>query len=86
MWLQSLSQRRSTRTIELHHKVVPSQLHLVQSLLRVLGDKDFYFEVNNDMYIIQVYEPKDTLSEITHHSKSEVDRPLETTAIKSIEA
>ena len=72
MWLQSLSQRPSIKTLELHHRVVPSPLHLVQALLRTLGDKDFYFEVNNDMYIVQVYEPQDTYIEATQHSKPEV--------------
>lgn len=73
MWQESPSQGQPSKTIEVHHKHVKSQWHLVQSLKRVLGDQDFYFEMRNDMYIIQVYQSKDTKCEPTQYSQSAID-------------
>ncbi|KAK7949227.1 uncharacterized protein PG986_010113 [Apiospora aurea] len=77
MWQQSLIQGRPARVIEIHHKLVKSQWHLVQSLQRVLGDQDFYFEMRNDMYIVQVYEPKVAEDGASQHSNSVLDDQLE---------
>lgn len=84
MWQQSCSQGQPLKTIEVHHKHVKSQWHLVQSLKRVLGDKDFYFEMRNDMYIIQVFQPKDMMQyEPAQCSKSAIDDGVETSDAES---
>ncbi|KAK7920091.1 hypothetical protein PG985_008113 [Apiospora marii] len=79
MWQQDCSQGQPSKTIEVHHKHVKSQWHLVQSLKRVLGEKDFYFEMRNDMYIIQVFQPKHMIQcEPAPCSKSAIDDGVET--------
>lgn len=83
MWQQSCSQGQPCKIIEVHHKHVKSQWHLVQSLKRVLGDQDFYFEMRNDMYIIQVYQSKDVKCESTQYSKPAIDDGVENTDAKA---
>ncbi|KAK6826177.1 hypothetical protein PG987_013671 [Apiospora arundinis] len=59
MW-QPAIEGRSRRVIRIHHKLVKSRQQLTQALKKRMREgEDFYFEMRNDFYIIQVYGPKD---------------------------
>ncbi|KAK8863432.1 hypothetical protein PGQ11_009667 [Apiospora arundinis] len=54
MW-QPAIEGRSRRVIRIHHKLVKSRQQLTQALKKRMREgEDFYFEMRNDFYIIQV--------------------------------
>ncbi|KAK7979646.1 hypothetical protein PG989_012103 [Apiospora arundinis] len=68
MW-QPAIEGRSRRVIRIHHKLVKSRQQLTQALKKRMREgEDFYFEMRNDFYIIQVYGPKDLHVETAEHS------------------
>ncbi|KAK8040028.1 hypothetical protein PG993_008439 [Apiospora rasikravindrae] len=69
MWQQPPIEGRSKRIVRIHHKLVKSRQQLTQALKKHLQEgEDFYFEMRNDFYIIQVYGPKDFDVESTQRS------------------